>query len=75
MNEYTQTLFFQLFWLFSQHQVYTASIKTKYGAWYLNPKTWKKRPVNEPLREPSVTEDCEFEQKLTEKVSVISWCQ
>ncbi|GAA6097541.1 protein FAM47A isoform X1 [Tachysurus ichikawai] len=49
------------------NKVYTASIKTKYGAWYLNPKTWKKRPVNEPLREPSVTEDCEFEQKLTEK--------
>ncbi|XP_058231325.1 protein FAM47E isoform X2 [Hemibagrus wyckioides] len=49
------------------NKVYTPSKKTTYGAWYLNPKTWKKRPANEPLRDPSVTEDCEFDQQLTEK--------
>ncbi|KAM9329285.1 protein FAM47E [Gastrophryne carolinensis] len=27
-------------------------IKTRYGAWYLDPKTWKKQKVNEPLKDP-----------------------
>lgn len=67
---YTNLILVQLF---SQHQVYTPSKKTTYGAWYLNPKTWKKRPANEPLRDPLVTEDSEFELQSTEKVSVISW--
>ncbi|KAB5528482.1 hypothetical protein PHYPO_G00140680 [Pangasianodon hypophthalmus] len=49
------------------NKVYTPSQKNTYGAWYLNPKTWKKRPANEPLRDPSVTEDSELEQQPTEK--------
>lgn len=49
--------------------MYIPNKKTTYGAWYLNPKTWKKRPANEPLRDPSLTEDSEFEQQPTEKVS------
>ncbi|TSM85975.1 Protein FAM47E [Bagarius yarrelli] len=49
------------------NKAYTPSKKSTYGAWYLHPKTWKKRPKNEPLRDPSVTEDCEFEQQLNEK--------
>ncbi|KAM9446222.1 protein FAM47E isoform 1-T1 [Clarias gariepinus] len=52
------------------NKVCTPSKKTRcmvYGAWYLNPKTWKKRPANEPLRDPSVTEDSELEQQSNEK--------
>ncbi|KAI5613212.1 hypothetical protein C0J50_11572 [Silurus asotus] len=49
------------------NKVYTPSSKTTYGAWYLNPKTWKKRPANEPLRDPSVTKDSELQQQPTEK--------
>lgn len=68
-RQHTHTVFLQLIQLFSQYQVYIPNKKTTYGAWYLNPKTWKKRPANEPLRDPSLTEDSEFEQQPTEKVS------
>ncbi|KAM4807795.1 protein FAM47E-like [Rhinophrynus dorsalis] len=27
-------------------------VKTRYGAWYLDPKTWKKQKINEPLKDP-----------------------
>ncbi|XP_072521216.1 protein FAM47E [Salminus brasiliensis] len=49
------------------NKVCTSNVKTTYGAWYLDPKTWKKRPANEPLRDPSVTEDLELELQPTEK--------
>ncbi|XP_030348360.1 protein FAM47E-like isoform X2 [Strigops habroptila] len=29
--------------------------KTRYGAWYLNPKTWRKQKANEPLKAPEAT--------------------
>ncbi|XP_063775792.1 protein FAM47E [Pseudophryne corroboree] len=29
-------------------------VKTRYGAWYLEPNTWKKHKVNEPLTDPAV---------------------
>ncbi|KAG8454273.1 hypothetical protein GDO86_000787 [Hymenochirus boettgeri] len=31
-------------------------VKTKFGAWYLDPKTWKKQKVNEPLKDPKQEE-------------------
>ncbi|KAM4709134.1 protein FAM47E isoform 2-T3 [Discoglossus pictus] len=31
-------------------------VKTKYGAWYLDPKMWKKQKINEPLKDPKVDE-------------------
>uniref|UniRef100_A0A3B1IC57 Zgc:158260 n=1 Tax=Astyanax mexicanus TaxID=7994 RepID=A0A3B1IC57_ASTMX len=49
------------------NKVYPSNTKTTYGAWYLDPKTWKKRPASEPLRDPSVTEDLELELQPTEK--------
>ncbi|KAF5906627.1 protein FAM47A-like isoform X1, partial [Clarias magur] len=49
------------------NKVCPPSKKMTYGAWYLNPKTWKQRPANEPLRDPSVTEDSKLEQQSTEK--------
>ena len=37
---------------------YTPSwVKFKYGAWYLKPKSWKKRNANEPLQDPKELED------------------
>ncbi|XP_046853267.1 protein FAM47A-like isoform X2 [Xenia sp. Carnegie-2017] len=36
-----------------KHQTYTPSwVKVKYGAWYLNPKTWKKHKEGEPTQAP-----------------------
>ncbi|XP_074850076.1 protein FAM47E [Carettochelys insculpta] len=31
--------------------------KIRYGAWYLDPKTWRKLKVNEPLEDPRATVD------------------
>ncbi|XP_076126508.1 protein FAM47E isoform X2 [Alosa pseudoharengus] len=42
-------------WVISLFQ--TKSKKTKFGAWYLDPKLWKKRLSNEPLRDPSALEE------------------
>ncbi|KAG5280447.1 hypothetical protein AALO_G00060060 [Alosa alosa] len=39
------------------HGFQTKSKKTKFGAWYLDPKLWKKRLSNEPLRDPSALEE------------------
>ncbi|KAK3727515.1 hypothetical protein QZH41_009835, partial [Actinostola sp. cb2023] len=37
---------------------YTPSwVKVKYGAWYLNPKTWKPRSKDEPLQDPKEQQD------------------
>ncbi|XP_072263201.1 protein FAM47E [Pyxicephalus adspersus] len=29
-------------------------VKSRYGAWYLDPKTWKKQKANEPLKDPAM---------------------
>uniref|UniRef100_A0A8C5LSI5 Protein FAM47E n=1 Tax=Leptobrachium leishanense TaxID=445787 RepID=A0A8C5LSI5_9ANUR len=29
-------------------------VKSRYGAWYLDPKTWKKIKINEPLKDPNI---------------------
>ena len=55
-----------------QHQVCTPNVKATYGAWYLDPKTWKKRPVNEPLRDTALTEDLEHDHQPSEKVGLMS---
>jgi len=37
----------------NKNENYTPSwVKVKFGAWYLNPKTWKSRKFNEPLKDP-----------------------
>ncbi|XP_075046068.1 protein FAM47E-like [Mixophyes fleayi] len=33
---------------------YPSWVKTRYGAWYLDPKTWKKLKINDPLTDPDV---------------------
>jgi hypothetical protein len=35
-------------------RTYSGLVKTKYGAWYLPPRTWKRMHVDEPLRDPKV---------------------
>ncbi|XP_044134252.1 protein FAM47E-like isoform X2 [Bufo gargarizans] len=38
----------------SKESTYCPSwVKTRYGAWYLDPKTWKMQNVNEPLKDPA----------------------
>lgn len=37
-------------------------VKFKYGAWYLNPKTWKKMDFNEPLTDPKQLKEHEMSE-------------
>ncbi|XP_003725580.1 protein FAM47E [Strongylocentrotus purpuratus] len=40
---------------------YTPSwVKMNYGAWYLKPKTWERRPATEPLEDPQSLKDKEM---------------
>ncbi|XP_069599340.1 protein FAM47E isoform X1 [Ranitomeya imitator] len=32
-------------------------VKTRYGAWYLDPKTWKRQKVNNPMKDPTIEDD------------------
>lgn len=42
---------------------YTPSwVKVKYGAWYLDPKTWKVQERNKPLLDPRDIEDKEMSE-------------
>ncbi|XP_075462827.1 protein FAM47E isoform X2 [Ascaphus truei] len=41
----------------SKESTYCPSwVKSRYGAWYLDPKTWKKLKINEPLTDPKAEE-------------------
>uniref|UniRef100_UPI00398F0BFD protein FAM47E isoform X3 n=1 Tax=Pristiophorus japonicus TaxID=55135 RepID=UPI00398F0BFD len=40
-------------WVASLKSIHQNGIKYKYGAWYLDPKTWVKRRADEPLLDPS----------------------
>lgn len=47
-------------------------MKFKYGAWYLDPKSWKKRTASEPLQDPKELknqEESEAKKKSNEMVS------
>lgn len=37
-------------------------VKFKYGAWYLDPKTWEKRDADEPLMDPKELKDKEMSE-------------
>ena len=52
--------------------------KFKYGAWYLNPKTWKKLPADEPLKDPKEEkgeQESEAKKKEDDLVSIVSTVQ
>uniref|UniRef100_A0A8C3I5N3 Uncharacterized protein n=1 Tax=Chrysemys picta bellii TaxID=8478 RepID=A0A8C3I5N3_CHRPI len=42
----------------------------RYGAWYLDPKTWRKQRVNEPLEDPKAAADAiqNLRKRFSEKV-------
>jgi len=42
-------------WWFLQVPSQTKREKIRYGAWYLDPKTWRRQKVSEPLKAPEVT--------------------
>ncbi|XP_069834277.1 protein FAM47E isoform X1 [Dendropsophus ebraccatus] len=53
----------------SKESTYCPSwVKTRYGAWYLDPKTWIRQKVNEPLKDPAL-EKKEKGAHSTEKLS------
>jgi hypothetical protein len=37
-------------------------VKYKYGAWYLEPTLWRRRPATEPMRDPDDTKDKEVSE-------------
>uniref|UniRef100_A0A2R9CC07 Family with sequence similarity 47 member E n=1 Tax=Pan paniscus TaxID=9597 RepID=A0A2R9CC07_PANPA len=48
-------------------------VKMRYGAWYLNPKLWKKQRVDEPLVDPEVSHKAQeenFKKELQEQVCI-----
>ena len=53
-----------VFYLFQQYTGnYEPSwVKFKYGAWYLDPKTWQKRDSEQPLLDPKALKDQEMSE-------------
>uniref|UniRef100_A0A2K6LZW1 Family with sequence similarity 47 member E n=1 Tax=Rhinopithecus bieti TaxID=61621 RepID=A0A2K6LZW1_RHIBE len=48
-------------------------VKMRYGAWYLNPKLWKKQRADEPLVDPEVSHKAQeenFKKELQEQVCI-----
>lgn len=60
----------------AQNQTYTPSwVKVNYGAWYLDPKTWRPREEGEPLEDPEVVrkkEQSESKKKSDEMDTQLS---
>lgn len=51
---------------------YTPSwVKIKYGAWYLNPSTWKKRKVGEPLEDPKQQQESTLSEAKAESEKLV----
>lgn len=56
----------------SQERYVPSWQRLKYGAWYLEPKTWKARPANEPLQDPAEVahdENEELNEELKDNLS------
>ncbi|KAF4013081.1 hypothetical protein G4228_004364 [Cervus hanglu yarkandensis] len=50
-------------------------VKMRYGAWYLNPKLWKKQRADEPLVDPKVlckAQDENFEKELQKQEELLA---
>nr|XP_034814515.1 protein FAM47E isoform X2 [Pan paniscus] len=50
-------------------------VKMRYGAWYLNPKLWKKQRVDEPLVDPEVSHKAQeenFKKELQEQEELLA---
>ena len=47
-------------------------VKVKYGAWYLNPKTWKPRAKDEPLRDPKEQQDKTLSEAKAKSQKLVS---
>jgi len=48
-------------------------VKVKYGAWYLNPKTWKVRESNKPLRDPREIEGKQMSDSKKKSKNLVSF--
>ena len=47
-------------------------IKFKYGAWYLDPKTWQKRDTDQPLMDPKALKDQEMSEAKKKSKELVS---
>ncbi|XP_033105963.1 protein FAM47E-like [Anneissia japonica] len=45
-------------------------VKMKYGAWYLDPKDWKRRGASEPLEDPQALKDKEMSDSKKKSLSM-----
>jgi len=51
---------------------YTPSfVKYQYGAWYLQPKLWKKHRVDEPLRDPREPKNKEVSEAKAQSLRLV----
>lgn len=46
-------------------------MKVKYGAWYLNPKTWKKQKEGEPLEDPKQQQENTLSEAKAETENLV----
>ena len=47
-------------------------VKFKYGAWYLDPKTWQKRDSEQPLMDPKALKDQEMSEAKKKSKELVS---
>lgn len=53
---------------------YTPSwVKVKYGAWYLDPKTWKSRAADEPLQDPKEIDDNQMSETKQKSKDLVNY--
>ena len=51
---------------------YTPSwVRYRYGAWYLQPKLWKKHPVDEPLHNPKEPKNKEVSEAKSKSLGLV----
>ena len=47
-------------------------VKFKYGAWYLNPKSWRKMKAEEPLKDPKDLKDDQTSESKKKSNDMVS---
>ena len=61
--------------IYQKRTTYTPSwVKVKYGAWYLNPTTWKKQKDGEPLEDPKQQQENTFSEAKAESEKLVRVC-
>ena len=71
-TKFAVPMFFNLSRIYQKRTTYTPSwVKVKYGAWYLNPKTWKKQKDGEPLEDPKQQQENALSEAKAETENLV----